>query len=98
MGTGCLFNASPVAASTGVRPSMLPSKTEAQRPPQTLSQAESTKIPAFCRECLHVECVKVVIFCSKRDEREQESCPSRPFARVSNPTESMAGVNLWFID
>jgi hypothetical protein len=73
MGTGCLLNASPIAASTCIRPSMLPSKTQAQQPPQTLSQAESTKIHTFCRECLHVERVKVVIFCSKGDEREQES-------------------------
>ena len=72
MGTGCLLNASPIATSTCIRPSMLPSKTEAQQPPQTLSQAESTKIPRFCRECLHVECAKVVIFCSKGDERERE--------------------------
>jgi hypothetical protein len=90
MSTGCLFNALPVAASTGIRPSTLPSKTEAQQPPQTLPEAENTKIPKFRKECLLVVYAKVVIFCSKRDEREQESCPSRPFARVSNPTASMA--------
>lgn len=51
-------------------------RTEAQRHPETLSEAESTKIPTFHRERLHVVCATVVISCSKGDEREQKSCPS----------------------
>jgi hypothetical protein len=89
MGTGCLLNASPIAASTCIRPSMLPSKIQAQQPPQTLSQAESTKIPTFCRECLHVECVKVVIFCSKGDGRKQESMAANQIQGLLGTKEAL---------
>jgi hypothetical protein len=101
MGTRCLFNASPVAAPTGIRPSTLPSKTEAQRPPQTLSEAESTKIPTFRRECLHVVCATVVIFCSKGDERERESMAANQIQGLLGTKETLylwnsAGPRDWF--
>ena len=97
MGTGCLFNASPVAASPGIRPRALPSKTEAQRPPQTLSEAKSTKIPTFRRSVFTSYVPQLSFFVQK--EMSASKSPFRPdLLLVLEIQPHRWPSHLWFTD